>query len=125
MESVRLAGVMLLLSCLASGCASSGLQVQSRASRQSVRNESGALRFPYELPKSAGHLSLSLTLRVSAGSFVYTLVDPRGTPTWQGRVNAGQSINESRTLKPAPGKWILTLAMESATGGYDVVWKSE
>ena len=87
MESVRIAGVMLLLSCFVSGCSSPGRQVQFQASRQSVRNESGAVRFPHEMPQSAGHLSLSLTLRVSTGSFAFTLVDPRGAPAWQGRVN--------------------------------------
>jgi hypothetical protein len=89
-----------------------------------VRNESGSLRFPYELSRAARQFSACLTLRASAGSFAYSLVDPRGTPVWQGQVGAGQSCNESRDLKPLPGKWVLTLTMQSVTGSYDVAWKS-
>jgi hypothetical protein len=126
MKPVRVTLLVLLASLLfPAGCASTGHHGQSTASRRSIRNESGTRRLPYELPKSAAHFSLSLTLHVSEGSFVYTLVDPHGTVVWQGRVNAGESLNESRPLKPVRGKWVLTLDMENATGSYDIAWKSE
>jgi len=125
MKLVRLTVLVLLASSLFPAGCSSGHRGESRASRQSIRNEFGSLRIPYELPKRAAHFSLSLNLHASAGSFVYTLVDPQGTPVWQGSVDAGQSLNESRLLKPIAGKWVLTLVTQGTTGSYDVVWKSE
>jgi hypothetical protein len=126
MKPVRVTLLVLIASLLfPAGCASTGHHGQSTTSSRSIRNEAGMRRLPYELPKSAAHLSLSLTLRASEGSLVYTLVDPDGTVVWQGRVNASQSLNESRPLKPVPGKWLLTLEMENATGSYDIAWKSE
>jgi hypothetical protein len=126
MKPVHLALILFSASLLfPAGCASTGPHGDSRASRNSVRNQAGLLRHPYELPKRAKHLTLSLMLRASEGSFVYTLTDPRGTVTWQGRVSAGQSCNETRPFTPVPGKWVLTLEMENATGSYDVAWKSE
>ena len=126
MKLIRSAGLIVLaFAALPAGCSSTaGHSGESRASRQSVRNESGSLRFPYELPKAARQFSASLSLRASSGSFAYSLVDPRGTPVWQGRVGAGQTFNQSRDLKPLPGKWFLTLTMQSVTGSYDVAWKS-
>lgn len=126
MKPVRIALLVLLASLrFPAGCASTGHHGDSRASRNSVRNQAGLLRHPYELSKRAKHLTLSLTLRASEGAFVYTLSDPHGTTMWQGRVSAGQSLNEARPFKPVPGKWVLTLEMENATGSYDVAWKSE
>ncbi|MCX5646489.1 MAG: hypothetical protein NTZ17_17680 [Phycisphaerae bacterium] len=126
MKPVRITLLVLIASLLfPAGCVSTGHHGQSTTSSRSVRNEAGIRRLPYELPKSAAHLSLSLTLRASEGSFVYTLVDPHGTVVWQGRVSAGQSCNETRPFTPVPGKWLLTLEMENATGSYDIAWKSE
>ena len=126
MRLVPIVSLVLLASLvLPAGCASTGHQGQSRASRNSVRNQSGLLRHPYELSKRARHFSVSLTLHASEGFFLYTLVDPHRTPVWQGRVDAGQSLNEIHPLKPVPGKWVLTLNMENATGSYDIEWKSE
>ena len=126
MKLVRVAWLIALAcSVLPAGCSSTaGRSSESRASRQSVRNESGSLRFPYELSQAARQFSASLSLRASSGSFGYSLVDPHGTPVWQGRVGAGQAFSQSRDLKPLPGKWVLTLTMESVTGSYDVAWKS-
>jgi len=124
MKLVRVMSFALLASFLVLGGCSSGQRGQSKASRQAVRNESGSLRIPYDQPRSASRLTLSLSLRASAGSFVYTLVNPQGDPEWQGWVNAGQTLNESRPLKPMAGKWVLTLVMQGVTGSYDVVWES-
>jgi hypothetical protein len=126
MKLVRCASLVLGASlALSAGCASSGHHGESRASRNAVRNETGLLRIPYELPKSAAHLSLVLTLHASEGSFAYSLVDPHGTPLWQGRVTRGQDLSESRAFKAVPGKWVLNLTMEDATGRYDATWKSD
>lgn len=126
MKLVRVASLVLLASLfLPAGCASTGHQGQSSARHNSVRNQSGLLRHSYELSKQAKHFSLSLTLHASEGSFVYTLADPHGTVAWEGRVKAGENLKETRPVKPVPGKWILTLTMENATGSYDIEWKSE
>jgi hypothetical protein len=109
----------------AAGCASLGHHGDSKASSNSVRNQSGLLRYPYELSRKAKDLTLSLTLHASEGAFVYTVVDPRGAVAWQGRVATGQSLNETRPLKPMRGRWALTLEMENATGSYDIAWKSK
>ncbi len=126
MKVLRVVWLPVLVSFVfATSCSSpAGHYGESRASRQSVRHESGALRFPYELSRTARQFSASLALRASTGSFAYSLADPRGTPVWHGRVSAGQSFNQSRDLRPLPGKWVLTLTMESVTGSYDVAWKS-
>jgi hypothetical protein len=124
MKIVHLLSPMLLASIvLFAGC-SSGHRGESRVSRRSVQNESGSLRIPYDLSRSASRFSLSLTLRASEGSFVYTLTDPQGTPVWQGWINAGQSLNESRPLRPLAGKWILTLVLQGTTGSYNALWES-
>ena len=68
---------------------------------------------------------MSLTVHASEGAFAYTLADPQGTVAWQGRVGAGQSLTETRSFKPVPGKWVLTLGMENVTGSYEITWKSE
>ena len=68
---------------------------------------------------------LVATWKETDAPVIYTLVDPHGMPAWQGRADAGQSLNQTRTLKPVPGKWGLTLSMENATGRYDIAWKSE
>ena len=107
------------------GCTSLGHHGDSKASSNSVRNQSGLLRHPYELSQKAKHLTLSLTLHASEGAFVYTVVDPRGAVAWQGRVGAGQNLSETRPLQPVRGRWILTLEMENATGRYDIAWKSQ
>jgi hypothetical protein len=126
MKPVRVTLLVLIASLVfAAGCASTGHHGLSMTSSRAVCNEAGLRRVPYELPKSAARFSLSLTLRASEGSLVYTLVDPHGTVMWQGRVDAGQSLNESRPWKPVPGKWVLILEMENATGHYDIEWKSE
>ena len=126
MRQVRIVALVLAASCiLSAGCSSPGPQGQSRASRNSFSNRTGLLRLPYELPKSAAHLSVTLILRASEGFFGYTLTDPRGTPAWEGRANTGQPFTESRTFKAVPGKWVLTLTMQSTSGSYDVAWKSD
>jgi len=126
MKPVYVVVLVLMASLLCqAGCVSTGHRGDSKASRNSVRNQAGLLRHPYELSKRAKHLTLSLALRASEGAFVYTLVDPHGTVVWQGRVNAGQNLNETRPLKPVLGRWVLTLEMENATGSYDIAWKSE
>ena len=120
--------IMLVLAAFLlspAGCASIGHHGDSKASSNSIRNQSGLLRYPYELSKRAKHLTLSLTLHASEGAFAYTVVDPRGAVAWQGRVAAGQSLSETHPLTPTLGRWILTLEMESATGSYDIAWKSE
>lgn len=126
MKVLRAFWLVLLVSCvLGAGCSSTARHAgESTASRQSVRNQSGSLRFPYELSKAARQFSLTVALQASAGSFAYSLVDPRGTPVWQGRVGKGETFKESRDLKPLAGKWVLTLNMENVAGSYDVAWKS-
>ena len=126
MKLIRVTSLVLMTSLfLLAGCASAGHHGESRASRKSVSNQTGLSRIPYELPKSAAHLTLSLSLHASEGFFAYTLTDPRGTPVWQGQVGKGQTLNESRTFKPLPGKWVLTLTLENTSGSYDVTWKSD
>lgn len=126
MKPVHVVMLVLMASLLSpAGCASTGHHGDSKASSNSVRNQSGLLRHPYELSKKAKHLTLSLTLRASEGAFVYTVVDPRGAVAWQGQVGAGQSLSETRPLKPVLGRWVLTLEMENATGSYDIAWKSQ
>ena len=128
MKTIRITSLVSLLSIallVTTGCATTGHQGQSKASRHAVRNQSGTLRHPYELPTKAAHFTVTLILQVKEGSFVYTVTDPQGEQVWQGRVNAGQNLDETRTLKPTPGKWVLALNMESVTGSYEVVWKSE
>jgi len=126
MKPIHVVMLVLVTSLLyPAGCASTGHRGDSKTSRNSVRNQAGLLRYPYELSKRAKHLTLSLTLRTSEGAFDYTLIDPHGAVVWQGRVSAGQSLNETRPLKPVLGRWVLTLEMENATGSYDIAWKSE
>jgi hypothetical protein len=126
MKLVPLASLVLLASLVfPAGCASSGPQGQSRASHNSVRNQSGLMRHSYELSRRAQQFSLSLACHASEGFFVYTLVDPHGTTAWEGRVKAGQNFKQSHPLQPVPGKWTLTLTMESTTGSYDLEWKNE
>jgi hypothetical protein len=126
MKLVRVLSLVLLVSLiLTAGCSTTGHRGQAKASSNSVRNQAGLLRYAYDLSKGASRLSLSLTLHATEGTFLYTLVDPAGTPAWQGRVDTGQSLNETHPLKPVPGRWVLNLEMANATGSYDVVWKSE
>ena len=126
MKAVLIASLAVLASLvLPAGCAATGHQGQSSARHNAVRNQSGQLRHPYELSKHARRFSLSLILHASEGAFVYTLADPHGATAWEGRVDSGQSLKEIHPLKPVPGKWILTLTMENATGSYDLEWKSE
>jgi hypothetical protein len=120
---VSLALVAFLV--LPGGCSSISHQGQPKTNHNSVRNQSGLVRHPYELPKRAKQLTLSLTVHASQGTFAYTLVDPQGTAAWQGRVGAGESLNETRSFEPVPGKWVLTMGMENVTGSYDISWKSE
>jgi hypothetical protein len=110
---------------LPAGCSSPALQDVSRTSRNTVRNQSGPLRHPYEVSHQAKDLSVVLTFNVSEGSFLYTLTDPQGTPVWQGRADKGENMNETRAFAPVPGKWLLTLKMESVTGSYQIQWKSK
>jgi hypothetical protein len=117
--------VLLAFVVLPAGCSSTGHQGQSRASSNSVQNQSGLMRHPYELSKRAKSLSLSLTLHATEGAFVYTLADPQGTPVWEGKVAAGKNLKEIRKFKAMRGKWILTFSMENASGSYDIEWKSE
>ncbi len=126
MKRVRALSLILLASAvLSGGCFSTaGRYGESRITRQSLRNESGSLRFPHDLSRAAREFSVSLALRASAGSFAFSLVDPHGTPVWQGQVGAGQSGKESRDFKPVPGRWILTLTMRNVTGSYDLAWQS-
>ncbi len=126
MIRIRIASLVLMISLLVlAGCVSPGHHGESRASRKSVSNQTGLSRIPYEVPKATARLTLSLSLHASEGSFTYALTDPRGTPMWQGQVAKGQTLNESRTFKPLPGKWVLTLTLENTSGSYDVTWKSD
>ena len=125
MRAVRVASIVLLASfLLPAGCSAPARQGQAKTSRQSIRNQSGTLRYPYELPKAARQFSLSLTMQTSNGSFAYALVDPQGAMVWEGRVDTGKSLSESRDLKSLPGKWVLTLTMENTTGSYEIGWAS-
>jgi len=126
MKTGHIVTFMLLASfVLQASCSSAGRHGQATTGHRPVQNQSGSARYPYELPDRAEHLSISLTVTASAGSFIYSVTDPLGAPAWQGRVDEGQKLDESRTLKPLPGKWVLTLTLENATGGYDITWSSK
>jgi len=126
MNYVRPASLVLLAALIfLAGCASTGRRGDSRTSRQAVQNQSGTLRIPYEVPRKASRLSLALTIHASGGSFIYTLVDPQNAPVWQGWVNTGQNVSETRDLKPRAGEWVLTLVMQGASGSYNAVWTSK
>ncbi len=126
MKVVGIVSLAFLLSlALTGGCASVGLHAEPKTNHNSVRNQTGLVRHPYDLPKGAKQLSLSLTLHATEGAFTYTLTDPQGTVAWQGRVGAGESLTETRVFKTVVGKWVLTLGMENATGNYEMTWKPE
>lgn len=126
MKRVSFLSLVLLSSLLFSaGCRSTAPRDAARTSRNTVRNQSGQLRHPYEMSKKVNQFSVTLTFHVSEGSFLYSLADPQGTPMWQGRVDAGQNMNETRSFKPMPGKWLLTMSMENVTGNYEIEWKGE
>lgn len=77
------------------------------------------------LSVSAGADSAQLDMQVQLkqGTLEWILTDPAGVVRWQGKAEAGEDTNLSRTFdNPAPGRWDLTFLLENAAGEYHAPW---
>lgn len=101
---------------------SGGAHARSHAS-SFPRNLTNVETFLYEVGERLTQTRLRIQLEAEAGTAVWTLTDPEGAARWEGRLEAGERLDESRDFAPIVGEWRLELDMEGFTGHYDTLWE--
>lgn len=92
---------------------------------ESTINTVGDYKNGCGLSVSAGAESAQLDMQVQLkqGTLEWTLTDPAGVVRWQGKAEAGETVDLSRTFdNPAPGRWDLTFQLDQAAGEYHAPW---
>jgi hypothetical protein len=67
-------------------------------------------------------VDLHVQASLKAGSMTWKVIDSDGVVRWEGEVSTSGSQDESRRFEPVAGVWKLEIALEGASGHYDVRW---
>jgi hypothetical protein len=67
--------------------------------------------------------SLDVRATLSEGSMKLVLTDPKGMVQWEDEIVAPARYNQILEHELIEGEWTLEIALQGATGSYDIQWK--
>jgi hypothetical protein len=102
------------------GCLFNGHSGRTHASRLDLESANHTDVYTHQLPDTAERFTLSIDIAVDAGAIGWTLTDPSGAVQWEGRMGAGEKVDQSRQFNLTAGEWTLAVELQSASGSYDI-----
>jgi hypothetical protein len=69
-------------------------------------------------------IKLDVYADLSSGSIKFLLTDPNGVVCWEEEIAGPDRYKETHKFDPVVGDWTLEVALEDATGGYDIRWSA-
>lgn len=116
--------IVALLALAGCGYSFNGTNLHSNhRSSYSFDDRSGVDQDIFEVRSDFNQITLRLSLQVDDGAVSWTLTDPAGETQWDGTVEAGDQLEEERTLPIMAGEWRLDLAFTEADGQITIDWQ--
>ncbi|MDX5297379.1 MAG: YpmS family protein, partial [Gammaproteobacteria bacterium] len=98
---VVMVGLIMLINYLP---VSPGTFDQSQASN-TFDDMTNVERFVYEVDSRMVQITLQLDVTLARGAAAWTFTDPNGLVRWEGQLEPGQEISETRSFAPVAGQW--------------------
>jgi hypothetical protein len=121
--------IFLLVICLAfliqSCVPSEGKGLAVTKARSDFTYESDVRMVELKVPRYPTVHELQVQLHVDYGVIRWRLVDPNGVLVWDETFSAPVSLVENREMELLPGRWVIEIGLETASGGYDIQWRAE
>jgi hypothetical protein len=121
--------IFLLVICLAfliQACVpSEGKGLAVTKARSDFTYGSDVRMVELKVPRYPTVHELQVQLHVDYGVIRWRLVDPNGVLVWDETFSAPVSLVENREMELLPGRWVIEIGLETASGGYDIQWRAE
>jgi hypothetical protein len=122
-------GFSLFLALVLAACAQSiGHSGTSSSSEHHSRSdfvtETESRTMTLDVRSAMTSVRLDVEITLSGGSAIFRLTDPSGEVCWEEEITGPDRYKEIHKFAPVVGDWTLYLALEDATGGYDLRWSA-